>query len=376
MPPKRIKDLAPSRYREGMPVREFVKSDIPEVLSLYWNHMAPRKGVAPPQLEASFKALYFFGPLVDGRSPSFVYQDSSGEIVGFMGIIARKMSASGQPIRVAFAGNFVVHRKARSGLAAARLVDAYIGGNHDLLLTDSANDASRHISERRGFQLIHPLNIHWSRPLRPVCYATYAMSRALTPGVSATFRFATKPFCVIADRFLGSSSRIKSRLSGTELSAETLLYCLNEFRKGYCLWPEYNLELLRWLLSFMEQRTKRGNLRSVAVRDEAGKTVGWYIYYVKPGAVAEVVQVGGEPRLLRDILRHLWRDAWEQGAIALHGLAEAQRIADFSDEDCFFTCRGGWALAYSRRPELIDILQRGHGFLSRLDGEWCLHPGE
>src|SRR5579863_2912707 len=131
-----------------MPVREFVKSDIPEVLSLYWNHMGPRKGGVPPALVDSFQELFFSNPLVDSASPSLVYQDTSGEIVGFLGIITRKMSASGQPIRVGFAGNFVVHPKARGGLAAARLVSAYMGGSHDMLLTDSANEISRRISER------------------------------------------------------------------------------------------------------------------------------------------------------------------------------------------------------------------------------------
>ena len=359
-----------------MPVREFVKGDIPQVLSLYWNHMGPRAGPAPAALATSFTELYFSNPSVESASPSYVYQDSRGEVVGFLGITSRKMSLSGQPVRASFAGNFVVHPKARSGLAAPRLVAAYMAENHDLLLTDSANDASRYISERRGFQLIPALNIHWSRPLRPSSYAAYVVARNLTPKASSALRLAAKPFGMVADPWFKPRPRTRPKLYGTELRPETLLECLREFRKGYSLWPDYNVEFLAWLLNFIGRKGKRGDLRRMAVRDEHGNVVGWYIYYVKPGEVAEVVQIGGEPKLTKDILGHLWQDAWEQGAIALHGLADFERMADFSDEGCFFTCRGGWALAYSQRPELIDTLQRGRGFLSRLDGEWCLHPGE
>src|SRR5947208_13292656 len=122
-----------------MPIREFVKSDIPQVTNLYWNHLGPRSGNAPAELHAVFAELYFSNPLSDS-SPSFVYVDKAGEIVGFLGITTRKMNLSGNSVRVGFGGNFVVHPKARHGAAAPELLDALLGGDQDFLLTDSAND--------------------------------------------------------------------------------------------------------------------------------------------------------------------------------------------------------------------------------------------
>jgi len=360
-----------------MPVREFVEADIPQVTSLYWNYLSPRKGPFPPQLLSSFAELYFSSPLFDCQSPSFVYQDKSGEVVGFLGITTRRMLLSEQLVRVGFGGNFVVHPKARSGLAAPRLLGAYMSGNHDLLLSDSANDISRHLLERLGFQTIPALNIHWARPLRPVHYAVHALSRGMRPSVSGPVRLAAKPLCLVADSIAGRfllPSQAEPALHGSELTVETLLHCLLEFGKDYPLRPEYRLESLRWLVSFMERNRKRGNLRRLVLRDDSQKIVGWYIYYADPGAVGEVVQIGGAPAAFRAIIQHLLNDAREHKVIALHGVADFRKIADFSDEGCFFTCRGGWALAYSRRPELIEILESGKVFLSRLDGEWCLDP--
>ncbi len=362
-----------------MAVRPLSESDLHQVVALYWNHMRSREGAAPAQLLGVFRELYFSNPWFDSASPSFVYEDSGGKILGFLGVIARKMCLAGQPVRAAFGGNFIVHPQARSGLAAVRLLDAFMAGKHDLLLTDSANDITRHIAGRLGFETIPALNIHWARPLRPSHYAVYAVSKAMGPAGGASLRFAAKPFCVFADsmmsRFVDPAGSSKSRLHGAEMNTETLHQCQAEFRSGYSLWPESDVQQLEWLLNFIERSGERGQLRKVVVRDENQKAVGWYIYFVKRGAVGEVLQIGGDSKFSRDVLVHLFHDARLQGLIALHGVADFKKMADFSDEGCFFTCRGGWALVHASRPELIEVLKSGNGLLSRLDGEWCLNPG-
>lgn len=362
-----------------MPVRAFAEKDIPQAADLYWHHMHRKRGPVPTAVESAFKDLYVVNPWIDSSFPPLVYEDSSGTIVGFAGAFVRKMSFRGRHISVSFGGNLIVHPKARSGLAAARLVGTFMAGKQDLQLTDSANDKARNIEERLGARTIPALNIHWARPLRPSSYAFYTVSRRAGPA-SPWLRLAASPFCSLADKMAARLAvnpfrPVQSRLKSTELDAETLLHCMVEFRKGYTLWPEYDLPSLQWLLGFMERRGTHGTLRKVAVRDENQNTVGWYIYYVKRGGVGEVVQMGGDLKLTKDILEHLFQDALEQGAIALHGVVDLRRVADFSDKGCVFTCRGGWTVANSTNEEILQTLERGDAFLSRLDGEWCLDPG-
>jgi hypothetical protein len=367
--------------RNDLGVRPFVEDDIPQVAALYWTFMRGRKGPAPPALQSSFQELYFTNPWIDSAPSSLVYEGEGRRIVGFLGVIQRKMSLCGQTIRVAFGGNFVVHPQARSNLAGLRLLGAYMAGNQELSQTDSANNVSRNLLERLGFRTILPLSIHWARPLRPAHYAVYAMSRLTGPVLSATLKFAAKPFCSVVDSMAARLSLSPFRqtepiLHAAELDVETLLHCLAEFRSGYSLWPEYDDHSLKWLLTFMDRNQARGDLRKVVLRDESQKILGWYIYYLKPGAVGEVVQIGGERQFIKDILDHLFYDAWNHGVIALHGVVQSRLMGDFSDKNCFFTCRGGWTLAHSRKPELLELLNRGDAFLSRLDGEWCLGFGE
>ncbi|HZQ95668.1 MAG TPA: hypothetical protein VFA67_11705 [Candidatus Sulfotelmatobacter sp.] len=342
--------------------------------------MRRRQGSAPPALLSFFRELYFTNPFSDPDIPSLVYESQEHGVVGFLGGSVRRMSFRGQPIRVIFGGNLVVHPDYRSGLAAPRIISSFLGTQHDLSLTDSANDISRRILEKMGM-LVPALNYHWRRPLRPGHYALYGLCHSTGPLFSASLKFAAKPLCSLADSMAAKLSaspfrQLNPRLAGTEPDIETLLQCFVEFRKGYSLWPEYDSRSLQWLLNFMERRPARGQLRKMVLRNEDQKIVGWYIYYVKPGAVGEVVQIGGDPKYTKDLLDHLFADAWQHGVIALHGVVDSRRLPDFSDKGCFFTCRGGWAVARTGNTELLKTLERGDACLSRLDGEWCLDPGD
>jgi hypothetical protein len=362
-----------------MPVREFVERDVPQVVTLYWKFMLPRSGEIPNELYTAFRDLYFCNPMVDARGPSFVYEDTSGDIVGFLGVTNRRMSLRGEAIRVGYIGNFVIHPSARSGLAAPGLLGAFVAGNQDLLLTDSANDITRHLLQRLAFKTIPALNIRWMRPLSLAQCAVYAASRGMNRALASSIRIATKPFSRIMDhltrKLLNPGPVSKTPLHPEELSLGTLLRCLSELQKSYSLWPEYDAQSLQWVLQFMRRNQKRGTLRCIALRDETSSIVGWYLYHSRPGAVGEVVQVGGQSDVFKTILEHLFQDAREQEVIALQGVADYRRLGDFSDKGCYFTCRGGWVVAHPRRPELLEILQRGDALLTRLDGEWCLSPG-
>ena len=162
-------------------------------------------------------------------------------------------------------------------------------------------------------------------------------------------------------------------MHAADLDAETLVRCLADFRDDCSIQPDYDLDSLTWLLSFMERMHVRENLRKTVVRDDGQRIVGWYIYHLKPGDVAQVVQIGGQARFTKDILDCLFHDAWSRGAIALHGVLPSHMMGDFTEKNCFFTCRGGWTMAHSRNPQLLELLDHHDASLSRLDGEWCLN---
>ena len=363
-----------------MPVRPLAKADIPQVADLYWTVLRERKGPTPPVVQTFLQELYFENPWRDDALPSLVHEEK-GKIAGFLGVVPRKMCLQGQPVRIAYGGNFVVHPELRSTLAGLHLLRTYMAGGQDLSQTDSANDTSRALLERLGFTTILPLSMHWVRLLRPARSVTYAVSRLTDHAVARSLDFISRPFCAFGDRLaaqLGVSPfrMSPSPLQAAELETGELLACMGEFRDGYSLWPEYDSNSLSWLLSFMQRMKGHGDeLRRLLLRDDAGKTVGWYIYYRTPAGIAEVAQIGGVRKRMKEILDHLFHDAWSYGALALHGTVDERLMDDFSDKNCFFTCRGGWTLAHSRKPGMLELLNSGKALISRLDGEWALASG-
>jgi hypothetical protein len=366
-----------SRGRKVMPVRPLVEDDIPQVADLYWNILCERKGAPPSTVRSFLQELYFKNPWMDSSLPSLVYEEK-GRIAGFLGVIPRQMYFQGNAVRIAYGGNFVVHPAFRTTLAGLHLLKTYMEGPQDVSQTDSANDTSRALLERLGFRTILPYSVHWVRLLRPTRCASFAITRVTRNALTASLDFVAKPLCMAADYFAATLATSpfyqgESGLQATELDIPTLLSCLAEFRKGYSLWPDYSPESLAWLLTFMEKMKGHGdNLCKLLLRDHNGTLVGWYIYYRTRGGFGEVAQLGGVRKRIGEVLNHLFHEGWRYGLIGVHGTVERGLMAEFSEQNCFFTCRGGWTLAHSRKPQLIELLESGGAFLSRLDGEWCL----
>ena len=273
-----------------MPVRLFVEDDIPQVADLYWTVLRERRGPSPIQVQSRIHELYFESPWSSSSIRSLVF-DENGEIVGFLGVVPRRMSCGGQSVVTALGGNFAVHPKFRSSLVGLHLLRTYMLGGQDLSMTDSANNVSRTLLERLGFTTILAFSVHWLRVLRPARFAAYAMSRFTNNAVAPWLEFAARPFCATLDNLAGRLSLnpfrpTESALQASELDVETLLSCQREFRNGYSLWPEYDAHALSWLLSFMARMKGHGdNLRKLLLRD-GQRIVGWYIYSSAPGAIA------------------------------------------------------------------------------------------
>jgi hypothetical protein len=362
-------------------VRAFVQGDIAQVADLSWRFLHGRSGSPPPALETYFQQLLFHSPCSDSALPSLVYQDDRGTIVGFLGVVIRRMSINARPLRVAFGTGFIVHPDSRRTPAGLELVRSFFSGGQDLSLSETASQASQAIWAGFGGSTAPLYAMHWSRPLRPSLYGLHAMSRLGRIPLPNAFRLGSRPFCRVVDAIVTRmpSSPFRQRApmaSEEEPDVDTLLACLSDSWSAYSLRPEYDRNSLGWLLDFMGRMNARGHLRKVVLRDKERKIIGWYIYYLTEGGVGEVVQVGAAMNSsINAVLDHLSYDAWIRGAIALHGRLEPHLAQELSQNRSFLYL-GNLLLVHSREPELVRLIQSGGASLTRLDGEWCLKFGE
>lgn len=355
-------------------IRRFVEDDVEQVADLH-RRVFGIADVLSAALMDSYRRFFsdvFFvaAPHADGIY-SLVYEDGQGSIIGFHGVRPRRMLFEGRPIVMAVLSNFVVD-PARRGLAGVRMLKQCLDGPQDLSFSDESNDASRKIWEWCGGRTALLHSMHWLRPLRPSQALLTFLMRRRSPGLA---RLST-PLVRMIDALFAARGPVRiPQPSGSrhELDESVLAGRLSEFTGGRALRPDYADGSLSWILQRASTRNAGGPLRKILVKDEKGEIAGWYLYYANRGGIAQVLQIAARNERISQVLDHLIEDASQSGAIALAGRLDPAFASELSEKYCLLYRRGHWTLIHSRRPELLHAIERGDAFLSRLEGEWCLH---
>lgn len=314
--------------------------------------------------------VFVNNPWRDDAVPSLVYADDE-RVIGFLGVIPRPMVMNGRPLQVAIASQFMVHPQKR-GRVGLQLLKRFFSGPQDLSITEG-NDLVRTIWEGLGGTTLPLYSIRWTRPLRP---SRFVLSFLKRHGIASTLARALTPLCIAMEGILGQLGQRPFHPSvpetaGEELTEHALLEGLAEVSRSRSLQPYYDQRSANWLFTRLTKKNDGGRFRKVLVRNAAGEGAGWYLYYVNPAGISEVVQVAAKDGAARDVLGHLFYDAQAQGAVAVSGQLDPGFIQTFSEVHCLLHGSGGsWILAHAKRPERLEALHRGDAFFTRLEGEW------
>lgn len=354
------------------PIRAFRREDIPRVLSLFRTAFIRNGNGVPTALDTYFDRVFFDSPWYDPELPSYVHLDPRGEVVGFVGVQPRRLRLHGRRIRAAVATKLMVAPSGADPLAAVRLLSRVFAGPQDLLLSDLSNDAGRRIWEGLGGTTALLYSLEWQRPVRPARHSlSWLSARGVTPLVAAALR----PVCAIADALVArlSARRFRAALAGyttEDLPLDTVAARFPVLSADRALRPDYDERSLAWLLGVAQQNEPRRVLRRRLVRDPRGDVAGWFIYFVEPGGVSDVLQLVARKGAADAVVHLLVADAWRCGAAMLSGRLEPRIVREMSVQHCYFRQVGHWTLAHAREPEVLATILRGDAFLSRLEGEW------
>ncbi len=358
-------------------VRTFVEEDIPQVADLHRRVFHTGETLSL-ELQRSYRTylteIFLRHPWRDQNGiASLVYEETSGEILGFLGVVPRLMSMNGQPVRAAISSQFIVDPARRSTLAAVKLLQTFISGPQDISIADEANDASRKLLESLGGSTALLYSLYWFRILQPAQFLLSRTGGGIPQGVARALLPACRFFDAVSVRLPRNPLRRSEPLvRGDDLGTAELLECLARVTRHCALRPEYNERSLHWLLGVLARAEQWGELRKIAVRDEKGEIAGWYIYIVAPNGLGEVLQVGADDKTIKLVLDHLFDDAARHGASALSGRFEPSFVQQFHEKYSMFHHRGHWLLLHAKKPELADAIHRGNAFLTRLEGEWSM----
>jgi hypothetical protein len=321
------------------------------------------------------KKFFLNYPLRQASLHSLVHEEGNGAITGFLGVMPRPMLIRSRPILAAVSSQFIVDPSRRFTLAALHLLKAFLAGPQELSFADEASEFSRTLWNGFGGSTAFLQSIYWARILRPAEFLVSLLAKRRGADIIGA---AARPVCRIVDA-------IATAIAGSPLATvrpidpieepttEVLLACMSERSRKWTLRPAYEGRSLRWLLEILEQRKEEGPFRKGIVRNRNNQIIGWYIYFAKRGGLGEVLQIGAENNSQGQVLDQLFFDAWQHGVAALTGRLEPEFLDELRKKHCLMHHRGYWTLVHSTNGDALQAVCSGDAFLTRLEGEWCLH---
>lgn len=252
----------------------------------------------------------------------------------------------------------------------------YLSGPQDMTITDGATDTVRRIWVGLGGQPLAHASIGWTKIFRPAATSGAILARRTgRDGLRRSMRFVAPPFDAAARTLMRRRSGfVPAEPEGSKESL-TVEALLNHMRDAAERWPrlhiDYDAEYLGWLFRELAAVDVRGELVRHLVRDRDSRIAGWYVYYLAPGSVAQVLQVAapsGDPGLVLD---HLFWHAASGGAAAVQGRVEAELLGPLRARRCLLSGTE-WALVHCEDQKVLGLLGSAQAMLTRLDGEWWM----
>lgn len=354
-------------------IRRFEESHIPDVAALELKTFHNSTVRPPDRLLRYFQEIFFENPWRDEQLPSLVYIHN-GQIVGFLGVIPRRMQFRGDPIRVAATSQLIADRDRYRGFAGLELMRRLLSGPQDFSYVDGGTEDAYAVWTAAGGRVLPLYGLRWRRILRPARYFRSALGRSQNRTMGLLGSLATPVFALADTAISRSPYRAfqppQSKLRATTASADELFDCVQEIGWREELRPAYERESFRWLIAQAAAATAQGRLRTAVLRSEKGQFAGSFVYYLKQRGISNVLQVHSRPRSIDQVLLALFRDAREQGAAALMGQAIPKYFLEFGRRYCDFHYPCNGVIMHSRNPDIANCLLRGEAALSFLDGEW------
>ncbi len=324
-------------------------------------------------LAAYLRSVFFDNPWRVSEPSSLVWEGDAGNVLGFLGVIARQMTFGGAPIVSATLSTFMVDAEQRGQGIGRQLMQRYLDGSQDFAFSDVANPSTRDLWFALGGDIARLHNLYWTRGLRALRSASVQWIGGRTGYLASV---AARPIAAIVDpivaRIPGTPQYIVEPPGRLEvLPAHLVDEGIDRFTAEYAIRPVYPSGTFEWLSAQLAEKPS-GRLHSALVRDASGRAAGWFVYFINPRGTAQVVQIAAENRDAGLVLDHLVYHAWKSGVVTLAGRVDPHLLQAMSTRGFNIARDDPWVMIHSRRPELLAAIHRGDAYLSRLEGEWWM----
>ena len=353
-------------------ILQLTDQDIPAVAELFLKVFRKSTSKAPSSLVKYFSSIYLENPWYDPAYGSLVCKDREGRTTGFIGAVPRPMVFGTRRITAVVAGNHMVDPELGDPFTAGLLLRKLLSGKQDVTFSDSANEASRRMWEGTDACTMYLYSLRWLRVLRPLMYGISLLRRQ--QGSRAVAAVAN-PFARLADAAVAPHTlnrglaKPSEELRTHELSLEEFYANVTAWTSPFELRPANERSDLEWLLLRASEKTQYGPLFKFAV-ESSHSVIGHFLFYLRPGGTAEVLQILSRPNHFDVVLRSLFRAVLTLGGIAVIGSSAPSNFMSLSTNRCLLFHRNQSMVVHAKDRTILDAFHRGTAFAGRLESEW------
>lgn len=338
----------------------------------------------PPALVSYLRRLYLEMPGFEPEIWSLVHEDDTGAITGFIGVNVLRVRHGEKTLKVAICGPFMVKDREADPMTGARMLKAFLAGPQDLSLSELANEVSTRMwCSLRGVTL-PSYSLDWVRIIRPASFMINVAAGKLKP-----LRLAA-PLARGLDRFLCGRMApgglhwsgvpavwpVKGGLSVSRIDRGQFAGIVEPLTRQFSLRPDWTDEQLAAILVDAERKVAYGEAVFCQVATSSGAVVGAFLYHLKPGGIAHVLQLLARPGQAGAVIDCLIGDAASRGAVGLRGRTQPALMEAMFGRRIAFTHLSS-TVVHSRDAALVEACRAGGIFFNGLAGEnWTRLMGD
>jgi hypothetical protein len=227
-----------------------------------------------------------------------------------------------------------------------------------------------------GGEVVRNYSCDWIRSIRPAALAVQTLASRF-PAAHLLAPLAM-PFDMAALTKSQGSDRLRWMTPGRprdtrglterDISLDEAAVLVQRFVGRYALRPVWSATELSVVLADAARKNLLGDFVARAVIAPGGNPLGLYLYHLKPGRVAHVLQVMAYPRREGVVLDSLIADAMRRGAVAIRGRSEPTFLDALMERRCVFLSDLS-AVVVTRDKAVLQAFRDGTAFFTGLAGE-------
>ena len=361
-------------------IRPFVAADAPRVAEILLYAFQKSTRAPSQEMIAYLKRLYLDIPWYTPDIHARVMELPDGRISGFIGLTPLPLQFGDKRITVGVTSSLSCDDRIGDAMTGPRLVRHVRNGPQDGVLSDRSNAAAAAISRQLRSDVPHNYSLDFLRVLRPGSFGLDWTTRHLRP--TRLVAPLLRPLAARFDRRMAAQALVsddghwaapgKTRGSAAfkdrPVGIDEVLDLLPFFLERFTLKPAFERAHWRFILEDASRKDAFGDFHALAVDSPSGETVGLYLYHVRAGHTAQLLQAFAIPGKEGVVLDRLFGHAMAAGATAVHGRSIPMFHRQLMDRHAFFY-PDQWTVVYARDPEVAQHFHAGTAFFTGLAGE-------